>query len=112
MVSDPQNRFASLSTSATPPQRTKLNFDKRILLTAFLISLPGLLVAELFLWLGDHSLELKWTLTLLLTIAWLIGSSILHSQVIRPLHTVSTMVAAIPHEHFPFRLPTGARHPT
>jgi two-component system, NtrC family, nitrogen regulation sensor histidine kinase NtrY len=109
MVSDPQNRFVSLSTSAAPPKRTKLNFDKRILLTAFLISLPGLLVAELFLWLGDHSLELKWTLTLLLTIAWLIGSSILHSQVIRPLQTVSNMVAAIREEDFSFRLRGGSR---
>ena len=108
MVSDPQNRFA-FPSSAAPPPRGKLNFDKRILLTAFLISLPGILVAELFLWLGDHSLETKWTVTLLIAIAWLIGSSILHSQVIRPLQTVSNMVAAIREEDFSFRLRGGSR---
>jgi nitrogen fixation/metabolism regulation signal transduction histidine kinase len=109
MVSDPQNRFAFPSPSAARPTRSKLNFDQRILLTAFLISFPGILVAELFLWLGDYSLETKWTVTLLIGIAWLIGSSILHSQVIRPLQTVSNMVAAIREEDFSFRLRGGSR---
>ena len=109
MVSDPQKPLSSFFPASTPPKRTKLNFDKRILLTAFLISLPGVLVAELFLWLGDHSLELKWTLTLLISLAWLIGSSILHGQVVRPLQTLSNMVAAIREEDFSFRLRGGSR---
>src|SRR5262245_27224615 len=109
MVSDPQKPLSSFFPASTPPKRTKLNFDKRILLTAFLISLPGVLVAELFLWLGDHSLELKWTLTLFISLAWLIGSSILNSQVVRPLQTLSNMVAAIREEDFSFRLRGGSR---
>src|SRR5215467_5694381 len=109
MVSDPQKPFSSFFPASTPPKRRKLNFDKRILLTAFLISLPGVLVAELFLWLGDHSLELKWTLTLLISLAWMIGSSILHGQVVRPLQTLSNMVAAIREEDFSFRLRGGSR---
>src|SRR5215813_1393851 len=109
MVSDPQKPLSSFFPASTPPKRTKLNFDKRILLTAFLISLPGVLVAELFLWLGDHSLELKWTVTLLILLAWLIGSSVLHGQVVRPLQTLSNMVAAIREEDFSFRLRGGSR---
>src|SRR5215468_7528862 len=109
MVSDPQKPLSSFFPASTPPKRRKLNFDKRILLTAFLISLPGVLVAELFLWLGDHSLELKWTLTLLISLAWMIGSSMLHGQVVRPLQTLSNMVAAIREEDFSFRLRGGSR---
>src|SRR5215472_12763789 len=109
MVSDPQKPLSSFFPASTPPKRTKLNFDKRILLTAFLISLPAVLVAELLLWLGDHSLELKWTVTLLILLAWLIGSSILHGQVVRPLQTLSNMVAAIREEDFSFRLRGGSR---
>ncbi|HMC32335.1 MAG TPA: ATP-binding protein [Candidatus Angelobacter sp.] len=74
-----------------------------------LISLPGAIVAELFLWLGDHSLELKWTITLFIVVAWAIGSSMLHTQVIRPMQTLSNMVAAIREEDFSFRLRGGGR---
>ena len=74
-----------------------------------LISLPGAIVAELFLWLGNHSIELKWTVTLFIALAWMIGSSMLHAQVIRPMQTLSNMVAAIREEDFSFRLRGGGR---
>src|SRR5258707_8732606 len=110
MVSDPQHQPAPGSFSAKPPhKRTKLNFDTRIVLTTFLISLPGVVVAGLLLWLGDHALETKWTLTLAIALAWMIGSSMLHNQVIRPLQTLSNMVAAIREEDFSFRLRGGSR---
>jgi nitrogen fixation/metabolism regulation signal transduction histidine kinase len=110
MVSDQQSQSVSpLQPEKPSPPRTKLSFDRRIVLTSFLISLPGILVAELLLWLGNYSLELKWTLTLLIAVIWLIGTSILHGQVIRPLQTVSNMVAAIREEDFSFRLRGGSR---
>jgi two-component system, NtrC family, nitrogen regulation sensor histidine kinase NtrY len=106
MASDPQQpaRFA-----VKPTTRIKLNFDTRILLMTLLISLPGAIVAELFLWLGNHSIELKWTVTLFIALAWMIGSSMLHGQVIRPMQTLSNMVAAIREEDFSFRLRGGGR---
>jgi len=110
MVSDQQSQSVSPFHPEKPsPPRTKLSFDKRIVLTSFLISLPGILVAELLLWLGNYSLELKWTLTLLIAVVWMIGTSVLHGQVIRPLQTVSNMVAAIREEDFSFRLRGGSR---
>src|SRR5215468_10787558 len=110
MVSDPQYQFVSNLIPEKPPdKRRKLNFDRRILLATFLISLPGVVAAEIMLWLGDSSLELKWTVTLALVLAWMIGSSMLHGQVIRPLQTLSNMVAAIREEDFSFRLRGGSR---
>src|SRR5262245_11317822 len=105
MASD---HFEPVRAHAKPPQkRIKLNFDTRILLMTLLISLPGAIVAEIFLWTGDRSLELKWTVTLFIVLAWMIGSSMLHAQVIRPMQTLSNMVAAIREEDFSFRLRGG-----
>jgi two-component system nitrogen regulation sensor histidine kinase NtrY len=107
MASDPHPQPARFAVK--PNTRIKLNFDTRILLMTLLISLPGAVIAELFLWLGHHSLELKWTVTLFIALAWMIGSSMLHAQVIRPLQTLSNMVAAIREEDFSFRLRGGGR---
>jgi nitrogen fixation/metabolism regulation signal transduction histidine kinase len=66
-------------------------------------------VAEVFLWLSGLSVEFKWTITLILALAWMIGTSALHGQVIRPLQTLSNMVAAIREDDFSFRLRGGSR---
>lgn len=109
MASDPLHQSVSATFSGRPPQKRKLNFDARITLTALLISAPGVLVAELLLWFGGHSSEFKWTLTLFIGLAWLIGVSALHGQIIRPLQTLSNMVAAIREDDFSFRLRGGSR---
>ncbi len=106
MASDPHFQFVP---AKSPQKGIKLNFDTRILLMTLLISLPGAIVAEIFLWVGDHSLELKWTVTLFIALAWMIGSSTLHAQIIRPMQTLSNMVAAIREEDFSFRLRGGGR---
>jgi len=108
MASDPHSQ--SVRTAIKPLQhRFKLNFDTRILLMTLAISLPGAIVAELFLWIGNHSLALKWPVTLFIVVTWMIGSSMLHAQVIRPMQTLSNMVAAIREEDFSFRLRGGGR---
>jgi nitrogen fixation/metabolism regulation signal transduction histidine kinase len=109
MASDPLHPFSSTSLATGPPARSKLNFDARIALMTLLITAPGLVVAEIFLWLSGHSVEFKWTITLILALAWMIGTSALHGQVIRPLQTLSNMVAAIREDDFSFRLRGGSR---
>src|ERR1051326_6298478 len=109
MVSDPHYQPVRSPAAKSPQNRIKLSFDARILLMTLLISLPGAIVALLLIWLGDHSLELKWTVTLFIAMAWAIGSSMLHAQVIRPMQTLSNMVAAIREEDFSFRLRGGGR---
>src|SRR5215475_589279 len=110
MASDPLFQSGPSRFTTKPSQsRAKLSFDKRILLTTFLLALPGLLVSEILLWVGSYSTEMKWTVTLLIVLAWLVGSSIINSQVVRPLQTLSNMVAAIREEDFSFRLRGGSR---
>lgn len=108
MASDPF--FQPAASPRSPAKRRKLNFDARITLLTLLISLPGILIAELMLWNSpNHSTEFKWTITIFIALAWMIGTSILHGQVIRPLQTLANMVAAIREEDFSFRLRGAAR---
>jgi two-component system nitrogen regulation sensor histidine kinase NtrY len=105
MASSPQSPFVE----ATPPAKRRLRYDTQIWLLALLISLPGALIAELLLWFGNHSPELKWTLTLVIVVAWFIGGSVLQEQVVRPLQTLSNMVAGVREEDFSFRVRGGGR---
>src|ERR1700694_4603750 len=105
MASNPQSPFVE----PIPPTKRRLRYDTQIWLLALLISLPGAVIAELLLWLGDHSPELKWTLTLFIVIAWFIGGSFLQEQVVRPLQTLSNMVAGVREEDFSFRMRGGGR---
>lgn len=109
MASDPLHPFNSVSVSQGPPRQSRLNFDARITVTTLLISAPGILVAEILLWVSGHSVEFKWTITLFIALAWMIGASALHGQIIRPLQTLSNMVAAIREDDFSFRLRGGSR---
>ncbi len=112
MVSDPHHEPELSLFPAKPPKRSKLSFDNRVLFTSFIISVPGVLAAEILLWIGDYSVETKWTVTLFIVLAWMIGSSMLHGQIVRPLQTLSNMVAAIREEDFSFRLRGGSREDT
>ncbi len=105
MPSDPQNHLAE----PLPSIKGKIRYDTQIWLLALLISLPGALIAELLLWFGDHSPELRWTLTIFIALAWLIGASFLQERVVRPLKTLSNMVAGIREEDFSFRVRGGGR---
>ena len=75
-----------------------------MILMSLLISAPGVLVAELLLWFSGHSGEFKWTITVFLVLGWMFGTSALHTQILRPLQTLSNMVAAIREDDFSFRL--------
>src|SRR5437763_4552795 len=105
MASEPSSQFGTRSTPR--PKRKRISYDKFILLVALLIGVPSTAVAELLLWTGNSSGELKWTVTFFLALAWLIGASILQGQIIRPLKTLSNMVASIGEEVFSFRVRGG-----
>ncbi len=102
MASDPQPR--PVSPSLIQPKRKRLRFDAFILLLALLVALPATAISEILLWTGGYSIELKWTVTLFLGLGWLIGGSMLQGQIIRPLQTLSNMVASIREDDFSFRV--------
>jgi nitrogen fixation/metabolism regulation signal transduction histidine kinase len=107
MASDPQHPL--VSRTRIPPKRRRLKFDTLIFLLAMTVALPATAVAEIMLWAGDSSGETKWTVTLFLGLGWLIGASVLQGQVIRPLQTLSNMVASIREDDFSFRVRGASR---
>lgn len=104
MASDPNLFRAPSGTVRGKLVKLKMSYDRFILLLAALCALPSTVMAVFLLFSGNLSSELRWTLLLLLVVVWLIGGSILQSQVVRPLQTISNMVASIREDDFSFRV--------
>jgi PAS domain S-box-containing protein len=82
--------------------------ERAVLLQALLIGLPGGLVALVFLWAGDSSPKVRWTLTTFVVMLWLGLAFGLRRRVVLPLQTLSNMVAALREGDFSIRA-RGAR---
>lgn len=85
-----------------------LRHDRRILALAALAALPAVLVALLLLWLGDFTPKVRWTLTALIVLFWLGFASSLWERLVRPLQTISNLLAAMREGDFSIRA-RGAR---
>lgn len=87
----------------------RLRHDLRIFLLALLAGLPAVVVAEILLWTGSHTLRLQWTLTVLLVGFWLSCAEAARGRVVFPLQTLSNLLAALREGDFSLRA-RGAGH--
>lgn len=76
------------------PDRTP-HHERVIFRLALAAGLPGVVVSMILLWRGDYSGKVQWTLGLLVIGTWLITSLMLRERVVRPLQTLSNMLAAL-----------------
>jgi nitrogen fixation/metabolism regulation signal transduction histidine kinase len=81
----------------------RLRFDQRILLLAFAAGLPAALVALGFLWTGDHTPKVQWTLTVFIVGVWAGCSFSVRNRVVLPLQTLSNLLAALRESDFSIR---------
>jgi two-component system nitrogen regulation sensor histidine kinase NtrY len=72
-----------------------MTHERRILLMAVTAGLPGSLVALIFLWTGDHTPKVEWTLTVLIVGLWCGFALAVRRRVVFPLQTVSNLLAAL-----------------
>ncbi len=86
---DPSIRFAPGSPK-TPPRHERLVF-RLTLLAGF----PGVFVSMYVLWREGYSGKVQWTLGLVIIGCWLITALVLRERVVRPLQTLSNMLAAL-----------------
>lgn len=77
--------------------------ERQVVRLALLSPLPGLVVALWLLWSGGYQASIRWTLTALLVVSWLVLATILREKVIRPLQTLSNMLAAIREQDYSLR---------
>jgi PAS domain S-box-containing protein len=78
--------------------------DHRIVLMALLAGLPGIAVSLGFLWLGPYSARLQWTVSIFLFGSWFGFTYALRERVVRPLQTLSNMLAALREGDFSIRV--------
>ena len=78
-------------------------YERRILLLALAAGLAGTFLALVLLWTGDFSANLRWTLTIVVTVAWLSFSFSAQSRVTFPLRTLSNLLAALREGDFSIR---------
>jgi PAS domain S-box-containing protein len=71
--------------------------------------LPGSIVALGLLWFGDYSSKVQWTFTLIVVAGWAAFAFSLQEAVIRPLQTLSNLLAALREEDFSFRARTSRK---
>src|SRR5580765_5372805 len=86
----------------------KLAHDKRVILLASAAALPAAAVAIAILWSQDFADRTRWTLTALVLIAAAAFLRALWERVVRPLQTVSNLLAAMREDDFSIRA-RGAR---
>ncbi len=70
---------------------------------ALAAGLPGVLVSLWLLWTGGYAPKIEWTLTVLIVGFWLGFSFALRTSVIRPLKTISNLLAALREGDFSIR---------
>ena len=69
--------------------------ESRVFRVALAGGLPAVAVACWLLWSGDHPLRVRLTFGLLAVAAWLVGALLVRERVVRPLQTISNLLAAL-----------------
>ena len=85
-----------------------MNHERRVLLLSLLSGLPAVAVALLLVWIGGYGTRVAWTVTLLVVGFWLAAVFALRERVVRPLQTLSNILASLREEDFSMRA-RGAR---
>ncbi|HEV7473373.1 MAG TPA: ATP-binding protein [Pyrinomonadaceae bacterium] len=85
--------IASLDPALT--RGSHLKFERRITFLAVAAGLPAVALCAFLLWYDNYSGRVQWTADLFLVIIWLSVSFNLKQRVIRPLQTLSNILAAI-----------------
>lgn len=77
--------------------------ERQVVRLALLSPLPGLVVALWLLWSGEYQASVRWTLTAVLLVCWVVLATVLREKVIRPLQTLSNMLAAVREQDYSLR---------
>ncbi len=73
----------------------RLKFEGRVTFLALAAGFPAVALCALLLWIHGYSARVQWTLDLFLVVIWLGVSFSLRQRIVRPLQTLSNILAAI-----------------
>jgi nitrogen fixation/metabolism regulation signal transduction histidine kinase len=92
---------------ARPAARRGLAYEARLTVWALLGGAPALVVALWFVWRHLHLPGVQLALTVLLLAVWLLAALVLRDRVIRPLQTLSNLIAALQERDYSIRARGG-----
>lgn len=76
-------------------KKRTVSHENRVWWMAFFAGLPGAFVALILLWINDYTPKTQWTLTVMIVSLWFGFVFACKEQVIRPLQTISNLLAAL-----------------
>ena len=97
------------SRASHKPPTQKFNHDTRLFFMSMAAGLPAVLMSMIFLWYGDYTSKVQWTLTVFIFCIWLGFCFSVRERVVRPLQTISNLLAALREGDFSIRA-RGAKH--
>ncbi len=77
------------------PTRSGLRFERRITILALAAGFPAVALSAFLLWYDGYSAQIQWTVDLFLVLLWLGISFNLKQRIVRPLQTLSNILAAV-----------------
>src|SRR6266568_5070988 len=86
---------AARCTAGSNGMASKPKHERRVFWLALLGGFPAVALALGLLWFGDFTPRTQWTLTLVVAGVWLACAAIVKEHVVRPLQTVSNVLATL-----------------
>ena len=100
---------SGVSTPAKPPKHPstlpsldpalrrggRMRFERRVTFLALAAGFPAVVLCALLLWYDEYTARVQWTVDLFLVIIWLSVAFNLKQRIVRPLQTLSNILAAI-----------------
>lgn len=93
---------------AKTKKRTRLLYENRISLYAFLVALPGLLVSAILVWAQPWTIGSRLALIGVELFAWWLLALALQEQTTRPLQTLANVIGSLREEDYSFRARNAA----
>ncbi|HEX7955546.1 MAG TPA: ATP-binding protein, partial [Pyrinomonadaceae bacterium] len=98
---------AASQSAAHRAGREPMSHERRVLWSALAAGAPGVAVSLALLWAGDYTPKVVWTLAALVVCFWLGFAFSVQGRVVRPLQTVSNLLAALREGDYSFRARGG-----
>ena len=80
-----------------------LNHERRVFVLSLLAGLPAVILSLVLLYRGNYPTKVTWTFGTLIVGCWFIVSLVVRERVVRPLQTLSNMLAALREGDFSLR---------
>ncbi|HYY96939.1 MAG TPA: PAS domain-containing protein, partial [Pyrinomonadaceae bacterium] len=105
---DGRGRASEAARRGTPQRAHEpLSHEGRVLLMTLAAGAPAVVVSLALLWVGDYTPKVFWTLGVLIACFWLGFSFAVQGRVVRPLQTVSNLLASLREGDYSFRARGG-----